>query len=63
MVVGDNSCRIYFDSTTSSGQLVFGYKAIFRDWKSLSLLHAEDEPKGETLTTYLHDPRSAFPSR
>jgi hypothetical protein len=60
IVVGDNSCRIYFDSTKSSGQLVFGYKAIFHDWKDLSLLHAEDKPEGETLTTYLHDPIVLF---
>ncbi|KYC35863.1 hypothetical protein WA1_48480 [Scytonema hofmannii PCC 7110] len=60
MVIGDNSCRIYFDSTTSSGQLVFGYRAILRDWKDLSLLHAEDEPKGKILITYLHDPIVLF---
>jgi hypothetical protein len=60
IVVGDNSCRIYFDSTTSSGQMVFGYRAIFRDWKDLSLLHAEDKPNGETLITYLQHPIVLF---
>lgn len=60
IVLDDNSCRIYFDSTTSSGQLVFGYRAIFNDWKDLSLVHAEDKQEGETLTTYLHDPIVLF---
>jgi hypothetical protein len=55
VIADDDSCRIYFDSTTSSGQLVFGYRATFHDWKNLSLLHAEDRPEGETLATYLND--------
>jgi hypothetical protein len=54
-VIGDSS-RIYFDSSTSSAQVVYGYCAVFSNWDDLSLFHAEDQlDKDGELVTYIED--------